>query len=98
VVEDVEETGGKTDDGKSGHPFGEPEHAHPDAEQNDPDVFDAVIGEETLQVVLRQGKQDPEHTTRRAHRNQQPAPPGRRRAEKGEHADETVDPDLDHRP
>ena len=97
VVENVEKSGGKADDGEQRHRFGEPQHADPDAEQNDPDILDAVIGEQALEIMLRQGEQHAEHPARPAHGDQQPAPPWLGRPENGQDPDQPVNADLDHR-
>src|SRR4029077_13072567 len=72
VIEDVEQTRGETDDRKDGHSLGQPKYAQPDANEDDPDILDAMISEKTLQIVLGEGEQHPEHAARHAGGNQQP--------------------------
>ena len=98
VIEDVQQAGGKADDGERRGAGRQSEHAKTDAEQNDPDVLDAGIGEQPLQIMLRQGKQHAENTARRADGDEGPAPPWLRCPEQCQDAYQTVNADLDHRP
>jgi hypothetical protein len=49
----------------------------PDTYQNDADIFDRTVGEQPLEVVLRQGKRDAQQSADGAETNHHP--PGRRR-------------------
>ncbi len=92
VIEHVQQPGGKTDDTRAAvMPVAKPKHTGADAEQDDPDVLDAVIGEQPLQIVLRQREQHAENAARCADREQQPAPPCRWRAEQRQDPDQAID-------
>ena len=97
VIDDVQQARGEPDHGQGQHSGGEPHHADADPEQDDADILDAAVGQQALEVMLRHRKQHAEHAARRTDRDQQPAPPGLRRAEQGQYANQPVDADLDHR-
>ncbi len=60
-----------------------PQHSHAHAQQDDPDILDAVIRQESLEVVLGQGPEHPQSrrsrspSPNRVHPNQAGAPPRR---------------------
>ena len=66
-----------------------------DAHHDDPDVLDAVIREEPLDVVLRDGERDAADAAHRPEHEQEDAPGHRRVRQHREHADDPVDADLD---
>ena len=66
-----------------------------DAHHDDADVLDAVVREESLEVVLRNGERDSGDAARRPEQEQQDAPGNRRLRQHREHADDPVDADLD---
>ena len=73
-----------------------PSNADAQPKRDDADVLDAVIGQQPFQVVLRQGVEHAEDAGDDADGHQRPAPPGRRRPEQRQHAQQPVDARLDH--
>ncbi len=61
VVEHMQQPGGKANDRERRYVSREPKHAGTDAEQDNPDILDAVIGKQPLQIVLRQREQHAEN-------------------------------------
>ena len=61
VVEAVERRAGEAEHRHHRMVIGHPQRPRADAKQDDPDVLDAVIGEEALEVVLREGPEHSEH-------------------------------------
>ena len=55
--------------------IGHPQRPRADAEQDDPDVLDAVVGEEPLEVVLRERPEHAEHARDHAEAQDGPSPP-----------------------
>ncbi len=66
-----------------------------DANQNDPDVLDRVVRQQTLQIVLSQGPYHPEHARDDPQQQDAPPPPGGCRYQTHD-PEQTVDPRLDH--
>ena len=80
----------------SGWPGVQKHQGRAQAHENDADVFDAVIGEQPLEVVFHQRVEHAEHGGNRADGEHGHAPPVRRRAEEiEEHARHAVDAGLD---
>ena len=70
-----------------------------EADEDDADVLDRVIGEQPLDVVLHQGAEHAEQAGDAGERDDEDAPPpGRRAVEVEDDADEAVDGDLGHHP
>ena len=97
-LSDVQQAAAEAQDGHRAQPVGQAEQPQPQAHQDDADVLDAVIGQQALQVVLGQGEQHAQDPGQRADRQQRPAPPGWRRAQEEQGAQDPVDPHLDHHP
>ena len=71
----------------------------PDADQDDPDVLDAVEREQALEVVLHQRVQHAQHGGDDADHEDEEAPPlGPRAQDLEPEPDDPVDPGLDHHP
>ena len=51
-----------------------PKKPNPHAQRNDANVLDAVVGKQSLQVVLRKREQHPQHAGYSANRNEDCAP------------------------
>ena len=79
-----------------GEPVLMPNKPDAQAQRDDADVLDAVIRQQPFQVVLRQRKQHAEHTRSQPDANEHPAPPQRRRAQKRERAQQSINARLDH--
>ena len=72
-------------------------HGHPQAEQDDADVLDRVVGEQALQVVLHEGVQHAEQRGGGADREHQQAPfPAHASDQVINHPHHAVDRGLDH--
>ena len=68
-----------------------------EADEDDADVLDRVIGEQALQIVLHQRVEHAEHGGDAAeHQHDHARPPGRRAEQVEDDADEAVDRDLGH--
>ena len=74
---------------------GAAEQGEPGAERDDPDVLDAVVREEPLEVVLRERERDAEHGRGAAEEEERDPPRRGRRVEEAGDAQEPVDPGLD---
>ena len=98
MVDHVQERAAVAEQRQQGRVETRAEHAQSDAEADDPDVLDAVVGEEALHVVLRKGEEHAEDARDRADQEQRPPPPRRRGPEDEEGPDDPVDPHLDHHP
>ena len=96
VIQRVENRPGESERRNDGQVIAHAERADPEPEKNDPDVLDAVVGEQPLQVVLGERPHDAEHPRQDPDDQHQPAPPGGRRSEQTDHAQQPVDPHLDH--
>ena len=92
VVQHVREAGRERDGRQAGMPVGERHHAGAQAEEDDAGVLDRAVGEQALQIGLRQRVQDAEDRGERADEHEGEAPAGARHAQ-AERADakETVD-------
>src|SRR4029079_17715365 len=70
-----------------------------EANKNDADIFNRVIGEQPLQIVLHQGIEHAHHRGDTAYREHEHAPPPDRRTEQIErNAHKAIDRDLGHDP
>ena len=96
MIEHVKETSAEAEDREGGRTDVESDQAEAEAQCDDPDVLDAAVREETLEIVLGQREEDAEHAGRDPHADQQPPCPRRERTEEREGPDESVDPRLDH--
>ena len=82
MVEHVQEAAGKAQHRHDGRAVADAQQTDAQAEADDPDVLHAVVGEQSLDVVLREGEKHADHPGHRADARQGPAPPGRWRAER----------------
>ena len=97
MVEDVQQAGGQRQRGDRRHDESLESKRKPEADVNDADVLDRVVGEQTLEVVLHQRVEDAHHRGGAAERQHHAAPPPGGRPQQIEgNADETVDRDLGH--
>ena len=97
MIQGVVEGGHQPELGQPDAPRGPEDDGRAHAEQNDPDVLHAVIGQEPLEVVLDERVEDAEEGGSRADEEEDRAPPRRPLAEPVEaHAQEAVDAQLDH--
>ena len=97
VVEDVEERRGHGERRGGGHGVGRKGERETDADEDDADILDGVVGEETFQVMLHQGVQYTEQAGDAGERDDDDAPPpGRWAIEIEDDADGAVDCDLGH--
>ena len=97
VIEDMEQRGCQCQRRGPGHSVCLEGERQSQADEDDTDVFDSVIGEQALQIVLHQRI---EHAERRSnppkHQHHHAPPPGRRAKKIEDDADEAVDRDLGH--
>ena len=99
VVEHVEQRRGQRQRRAGGQPVGAERQRQAEADEDDADVLDRVVGEQPLQVVLHQRVEHAEHRGDAAERQHDDAgPPGRRAQQVEDDADEAVDRDLGHHP
>ena len=75
VIDNVQETACKTEGGQPGEMQAEPQLAQSQADEDDSDVLHAVVGQQALQIVLRQGKKNAENPRADADDQKRPAPP-----------------------
>ena len=68
------------------------------AHHDDPDVFDAAIGQDPLDVLLPDGEGDSRHAGDGADGQRRAAPPVRRNRKQGRDADDAVHAHLEHDP
>ncbi len=96
MVQHVIETGGHADRGERRMTTRERHHPGTHTEQDDADVFDAVIGEEALEVVLHQRIEHAENGRQSADQKDEDAPRQSRQTQtKGAEPNDAVDPSLD---
>ena len=95
VIERVQSGPREAEHGNERVSVRDPQRTRPDAEQDDPDVLHAVEREQSFQVVLRESPHDSQHAGDRAEREDDPAPPWRRRTEQHDRPQQAVDPHLD---
>ena len=95
VVDDVEEAAGEAEERPLRVSRRAPREAGPEAEDDDPDVLDAVPGQEALEVVLAESEGDAEDGGGGAQDEERVAPGGRRVGNERGDADDPVDPRLD---
>ena len=99
VIENVEQRGCQRKRCGSRHIVRRKSERKTEADEDDPNVLDRVVGEQSLEVVLHQGAEHAEHARRSSERDHDDAPPpGRRPVEVEDDADEAVDRDLGHYP
>ena len=99
VIEDVEQRGGERQRRREVHAIGPEGERQAEADEDDPDVLDRVVGEQPLQIVLHQRIEHAEHRGAGAERQNHQAPPPGGQAQKVEDdAHEAVDGDLGHHP
>ena len=97
MVEDVQQGGGHRQRGGQGHAMGLEREREPEADEDDPDILDRVIGEQPLEVMLHQRVEHAHHCGRAAEREHQHAPPPGGRADEVKYnSHEPVDGDLGH--
>ena len=60
MVEHVEQRAGKAEDREAGLSKGQSQEADAETQGDDPDVLDAVVGQQPFEVVLRQGEEHAE--------------------------------------
>ena len=85
VVPDVQQAAAQAQDDPIRAAQRTTDHGQADAHDDDADVLDAVIGEQPLQVVLADGKRDPEDARDHAQRQENHAPGERRITEQRRH-------------
>ena len=69
----------------------------PQADEDDTYVLDGAVGQELLQVTLKNSREQAHHCARGAeHQQRYTPPPSRRAAEVENDADEAIDGDLGH--
>ena len=73
VVPDVQETTGEGEPAPGGVAIFHRHECEPEAKENDADVFDAVVGEQALEIVLAERERHAEHRARRAEGDDHPA-------------------------
>ena len=95
VVPDVEHRRPESEDHEKRRVRRAADDGQTDAHHDDADVLDAVVREESLDVVLRNGERDSGDAARRPEQEQQDSPGDRRLRQHLENADDPVDADLD---
>ena len=99
VVEDVEQRRGQRQRRRPAHAVGLKRHGEAEADEDDADILDRVVGEQALEVVLHQGVEHAHDRGDAAQREDHHGRPPAGRAEQVEHdAHEAVDRDLGHDP
>ena len=99
VIEHVEQRRRQRERRGQAHGVGLEGERQAEADEDDADVLDRVVGEQALQVVLHQRVQHAEHRGGAAEHQDHHAPPPGGRPEQVEHdAHEAVDRDLGHDP
>jgi hypothetical protein len=97
MVEHVEQRSRQRQGGGDVHVVGAKRQRQSEADENDADVFDRVIGQEPLQIVLHQGIQNPDGGADPAERQDRELEPWIGRAGKIQNdADEAVNADFRH--
>ena len=76
VVHDVQQPAAMPRTASAALPVARPDQPEAEAERDDADVLDAVVGEQALEVVLGQREQHAEDARDRPDADQRPAPPG----------------------
>ena len=96
VIQHVVQTGRQSYGGDVAPPIGESDHPRAKAQENDPDVLNAVVRQESLQIVLHQRIEHPEHRRQASHNEDEHTPGQPRNAEaKCADANEPVNAGLD---
>ena len=97
MIQRVVEPGREGDGGEGKEFMTLKRHGGADSEEDDPDIFHAVVGEEPLDIVLHQGVQNAEDGRDRTDRDDGHSPPLRSRAgDIQDDPDQPVDSGLDH--
>ncbi len=97
MVEHVEERGGERKRGRDVHAVGTEREREPEADEDDADVLDRMIGEQPLEIVLHERIEHAERRGDAAEREHHESAPRSRRADEIEYdAHEAVDADLGH--
>ncbi len=96
VEEDVQERPAEAERDPLRPRRGPPEEGDADSRRDDPDVLDARVGEEALEVVLPRGERGPVERRRRPEDEEEPAPPRGRRAVERRDAQDAVEAHLEH--
>ena len=86
VIEHVQQRAAKAQHHQHGRTRAHAQQADAQAQRDDADVFDAVIRQQALQVVLRQRKQHAQHTRSQPDGDESPPPPQRAASQKRERA------------
>ena len=66
MIDHVQERAQKSQNRHRGNFIADAEHPHAESHRDDPDIFDAGIGQQSFQIMLGQGEQDAKHARRRA--------------------------------
>ena len=70
----MEQAAGKAENGNSGTALADADHTYPQAQQDDPDIFHTVIGQQPLEIMLGQGKKNAQNTGNNTGHNQYHSP------------------------
>ena len=99
MIEDVQEPRGERERRGGAHAVRLEGKRKAEADKDDPDILDGVIGEQALEIVLHQRVEDAQHASGAGEHKDEHAPPPHRRTEQIEHdPDKAVDRDLGHHP
>ena len=97
VVEHVKQRCGHRERRRQTHSTGAKRQCEAEPDEDDPDVLDRVIGEQTLQIMLHQRVEHAEHGGDASDGKHDQARPPRRFADQIEHdPDEAIDGDFGH--
>ncbi len=96
MVEHVQQSAAKAEDRQRRNLPGQSQNSGSQAKGDDPDVFHAVIGQQPLQVMLRQGKEHSADPGNDAHDHQNPAHPHAWLSKQEQGAKQAVDARFDH--
>ncbi len=98
VVHHVEGAAGEAQQDQSRLAAGPPQHRQAHAHGDDADVLHRVVGQQALEVVLRERQRHAQDSRDRAQDHEHHAPGGRRGLEEAGGAQEAVDPGLEQHP
>src|ERR1043166_4448028 len=96
VVPDVKETARHAEEDPIGPAEGSTQHGQPESHDDDADVLDAVVREQSLEVVLPEGKRDAQDPADDSEKQKNRSPSQRRGRKITEESNQSVDADLQH--
>ena len=96
VVEDMKQSAEKSEQGDRVISERKADHPQADSKADDADVFDAVIGQQLLQVMLGDGIHHSENARHKGNEKNDIAEDGIRSAAEKQDAENPVNPGLDH--